>query len=79
MTTHPELDSPWLTCEQAGARSQRSVAVLNRALRSGELRGYQRRFGGNWRIHRDDLDSWIRGEAPAPVAAPAITRPHAVR
>lgn len=36
-----------------------------RALRKGELVGYQR-GGANcvWRIYQSDLDRWIRGEKP---------------
>lgn len=36
-----------------------------RALRKGELVGYQR--GGvncTWRVYQSDLDRWIRGEKP---------------
>jgi excisionase family DNA binding protein len=79
MTTPAAIESPWLTQKQAAARAQRGVRVINEALRNGELRGYQRGVGGNWRIDRDDLDAWVRGETPPPIAAPAITRPHVVR
>ena len=38
-----------------------------RALEIAGERGYQRVKGGKWRIHRDDVDAWLRGEeAPAP-------------
>jgi excisionase family DNA binding protein len=35
-----------------------------RALRRGELVGYQRGVNCTWRIYQEDLDSWIRGEKP---------------
>lgn len=35
-----------------------------RALRRGELVGYQRNANCSWRIYQADLDAWIRGETP---------------
>lgn len=65
-------ESPWLTPAQAAPYSRRSRTQVLTALRSGELVGYQTKPNGKWTIHRDDLDSWIRGEkaaaAPTPVA-----------
>jgi excisionase family DNA binding protein len=36
-----------------------------RALRQGELVGYQRGPNCSWRIYQSDLDAYIRDEAPA--------------
>jgi len=64
--------TPWLTQSEAADYARRSVGYINKALRDGSLRGSQTKRGGDWRIHRDDLDAWIRGEVatvePARVA-----------
>ena len=57
--------SPWMTVPQVQTYSATGKADVLAALADGSLRGYQRRAGGRWRIHRDDVDSWLRGEAPA--------------
>lgn len=68
------IESPWLTAREAAEYSRRSAGTINKALRDGSLRGSQKVRGGDWRIHRDDLDAWIRGEL-APVIVPAkVTR-----
>jgi excisionase family DNA binding protein len=63
----------WLTPSQAAAHAVCSVDTIGDALRSGELRGYQRVGGGRWRIAVEDVDAWVRGET-ADVVIPAITR-----
>lgn len=37
----------------------------------GDLRGYQTPPGpgGQWSIHVDDVDAWVRGEAPRPLTS----------
>lgn len=41
------------------------VKTVLKALRRGELTGYQRAAGCTWRAYPEDVDRWIRGEAPA--------------
>lgn len=53
----------WHTTNSAAAYAAVHAQTILTALRSGELRGSQRKKSGNWRIHRDDLDAWLRGEA----------------
>jgi excisionase family DNA binding protein len=62
-------ETPWMVlaevCEYArGGRDE----VLT-ALADGSLRGYQVKPGGKWRIHRDDVDTWLRGEQAQPIDA----------
>lgn len=66
-------DSPWFTVTEAAARARVNVDTIGDALRSGDLRGYQSGRGGRWRIHVNDIDSWIKGELAAVVV------PHARR
>jgi excisionase family DNA binding protein len=65
--------SPWLTVGEAAERARTGASELHRALAADELRGYQRKTGGKWRIHVEDLDAWVRGEI-ADVRVPSITR-----
>lgn len=53
----------WFTTRQAGAYATYSPTTILRACESGELKGHQRRPGARWRIHREELDRWLRGEA----------------
>lgn len=62
-------EGPWLSPLSASEYALCSVKTILAALRDGTLRGYQRKPGGTWRIHQDDLDAWIRGQ-DAPVPAP---------
>ncbi len=52
----------WFTTRQAGAYATYSPTTVLRACESGELKAYQKSPGSRWRIHRDDLDAWMRGE-----------------
>lgn len=52
--------TPWLTVTQAATYAQRHPKTLLLALRRGGLKGAQARANANWRIHRDDVDAWIR-------------------
>ncbi|MCP2168109.1 helix-turn-helix domain-containing protein [Goodfellowiella coeruleoviolacea] len=61
-------DSPWFpqpavknAAEYAGCHPKTLLA----ALQSGECKGYQAKARGRWRVHKDDVDRWIRGEKPA--------------
>lgn len=55
---------PWLLAGDAATRARCGRREIIAALNDGSLRGYQRRAGGTWRIHVDDLDAWLRGQAP---------------
>ena len=68
------IDSPWMTFKEACEYARVGQQSMYRALRTHELKATQGavRPGtvrGRWRIHRDDLDAWIRGEQP-PAAKP---------
>lgn len=56
--------SPWFGTTDGGKYASRHAKTLLKALRRGELRGFQSKANGTWRIHRDDLDAWLRGERP---------------
>ncbi|MEV4604829.1 helix-turn-helix domain-containing protein [Amycolatopsis sp. NPDC049253] len=56
--------SPWMGTPEGATYTGRHAKTLLKALRRGELLGYQNGPRGSWRIHRDDLDAWIRGERP---------------
>lgn len=60
-----EIESPWMTVDEAAAYARIDRDGLSRVLRSGELVGHRRGERGRWRIHRDELDAWIRGEIGA--------------
>lgn len=53
----------WFNTRQAAEYAICSPQTIVRALQSGELQGAQRKEKGHWRIHRDWLDAWMRGEA----------------
>lgn len=53
----------WHTVQSAADYSEYSERTISDALREGSLRGSQRIKNGRWRIHRDDLDAWLRGGA----------------
>lgn len=66
MTSH---ESPILTVKEAAAYARCCDRLIYRALRRRELKGSQgvgpvQTPRGTWRIHRDDLDAWLRGENP---------------
>jgi hypothetical protein len=62
----------WLSPKQAGERAQRHERTVRNALHEyvssrGKrgLRGFQEGPGCCWRIDREDVDAWVRGERPA--------------
>jgi hypothetical protein len=55
--------NPVHTVKTASERARRHPKTVLAALRTGELRGYQRSTKGTWRIFEDDLDAWVRGES----------------
>ncbi len=52
----------WFTVRQAKDHIGLSERTILDACRSGALKASQRVGGGRWRIHRDDLERWARGE-----------------
>lgn len=60
-------DRIWFTTQQAADYAGCDVQTIGRACRAGSLRAGQPfgGAGGRWRIHRDDLDAWLRGERAA--------------
>ncbi|MGH3439292.1 MAG: helix-turn-helix domain-containing protein [Sciscionella sp.] len=50
-----------MTAPEVAAYSRRHVDTVRLALRREELRGNQSDVNCNWRIHRDDVDAWVRG------------------
>lgn len=54
----------WHTTKTAAEYTGYATSTVLRALESGELVGSQPRGRrSRWRIHRDALDAWMRGEA----------------
>lgn len=72
-TATPAVSTPWMLTGEAAPYARCSEDEIRDALASGELRGSQRKPGGRWRIHRDDLDAWLRGERNS-VTIPTVTR-----
>lgn len=68
-----DVDSPWMTIIEAAKYARSNTKTVGDALRDGSLRGYQTGRGGKWRIHRDDVNAWLRGEDPVS-APPRVTR-----
>jgi hypothetical protein len=65
-------DSPWMSTQQVAAYAGRHFKTVRLAaaeyVSSGGrcgLKGGQRGTNCSWRFHREDVDRWIRGEAPA--------------
>lgn len=54
----------WHDTKSAAEYTGYSPTTILRALESGDLVGHQPRGRrSRWRIHRDDLDVWLRGGA----------------
>lgn len=54
----------WFNTTQAGEYTGRHPKTILHALYDGELRGSQKHPRCSWRIHKDWLDAWLRGETP---------------
>lgn len=54
----------WFTVHEAATYARRHYKTVLYALQEGSLKGSQRGARRRWSVHRDDLDRWIRGEAP---------------
>lgn len=65
--TPTKVESPWMTTRQVADYAGRHRDTVLLALRRKELKGAQRegRANATWRVHRDDVDRWMRGERPA--------------
>jgi excisionase family DNA binding protein len=59
---HPVLGRVWLTPADVQEITGFGRTEVYAALQTGELEGHQRGKGRLWRIHRDAVDVWIRGE-----------------
>ena len=53
----------WMSTEQAAEYAGMHPETVRRACETGDLTAYQMRRGGRWRIHPDDVDTWIRRAA----------------
>lgn len=54
----------WLTATEAAAHARRHRNTILIALRTGKLTGFQQKSPqGAWRIHRQDLEAWIKGRS----------------
>lgn len=71
--TAADVPTPWLLLPEAMTYARIGRTDLIAALETGALRGHQTKPGARWRIHRDDLDAWLRGEKP-PAINPTFTR-----
>lgn len=63
MSTHDLNERIWHNTASAAEYTGYSATTVLRALEAGELAGHQRSKRARWRIHRDDLDAWLRGGA----------------
>jgi len=51
----------WLSPAEVVEQTGVSRTDVYLALQCGDLKGHQRTKGGSWRIHQDEIDSWMRG------------------
>lgn len=58
-------DQVWFTGHEAATYARRHYKTVLYALEDGALKGYQNGARRRWTVHREDLDRWIRGEAPS--------------
>lgn len=54
----------WLSVAEVSAITGYTKPLIYMEMSQGSLRSYTRGGRGQVRIHRDDLDAWMRGEAP---------------
>ena len=57
---HEPHPFPWMTRADAATYARVSVASISRAIRAGRLRAYRIAGGRAVRLHRDDVDAWLR-------------------
>lgn len=59
------IDSPWMTVKEAAAYMKRHPKTVLHLLHTEQLLGNQPSGrNGEWRIHRDDADTYLRTPAP---------------
>jgi excisionase family DNA binding protein len=63
---HPELGRVWLTPAEVHIITGICRTDIYAALQTSELRGSQRGKCSRWRIHRDDVTEWMRGQVRQP-------------
>lgn len=57
-------ESPWLTVKEAAAYIKRHPQTMLHLLHTEQIVGFQASGRhGEWRIHRDDLDNYLRRPA----------------
>jgi excisionase family DNA binding protein len=63
---HPEplLSPRWLTTDEAAAELGYHPRYVTYLCRSGAMRAVQPFPRSHWRIHADDVETWLRGEEP---------------
>lgn len=54
--------SPWMLLPEVQRYARCGRTEVLEALHDGRLRGHQTKPGGRWRINREDVDGWLRGE-----------------
>lgn len=54
--------SPWLFVADVVDYARVGKRDVLAALADGSLRGHQLKPGGKWRVHRDEVDAWLRGQ-----------------
>lgn len=58
----PATSSPWMTVPEAAQYARRGHSAVYDACRTGQLKATQSVAPrGKWQIHRDDVDTWLRG------------------
>jgi hypothetical protein len=66
--TPSSVDSPWLIgTREIGAYLRMSPDEVGDLLRTGDLRGNQKKRGGTWRTHKQWADAFLAGETPQPI------------
>ena len=78
MTAPKVIESPWMTLAEVCSYGRIGRKEVLAALNSDELVGHQTKAGGRWRVHREDVDSWLRGTAPRQRSAPITGHRRAV-
>jgi hypothetical protein len=67
------IATDWMTVPEVIDYARSSRTEVQRRCVPARLRGHQVKPQGKYRIHRDDVDAWLRGVAPAPIN-PKFTR-----
>lgn len=55
-------DSPWMTVKDAAKYTKWSEWTVRQAVKDGSLEAHGVRSGRGYRLHRDDLDKWMRSQ-----------------